>query len=114
MNRGLKKISMKRLLLLIIVFGFTSVFAPTASANQLGEGDVGITFKKTEDDTPPPPQPHDNTPTADDDQPINKRVRLPNTGEVVKQLTFLVSGMILIVISFAIVLDKQIKASSDL
>ncbi|WP_086313737.1 hypothetical protein A5821_001270 [Enterococcus sp. 7F3_DIV0205] len=113
MNWDLKKISMKRLLLIILVFGFTSVFTPIASANQLGEGDVGITFKKTEDDAPPPP-PHDNTPTADDDQPINKRVRLPNTGEVVKQLTFLVSGMILIVISFAIVLDKQIKASSDL
>ncbi|WP_207696240.1 hypothetical protein DOK67_0002027 [Enterococcus sp. DIV0212c] len=111
MNRGIKKISNKRLLAILLFFGFISMFAPAVSANQLGEGDVGITFKKTEDDVPP--QPHDNTPTANNDQPINKRVRLPNTGEVVKQLSFLISGMILIVISFAVILDKQIKVSGD-
>lgn len=84
---------------------------PIVYANQADEADVGITFKKTEDDTPPPKR--DDTITADKGTPINKRVRLPNTGETVKHLTILITGMILIVISFALVLDKQIKVSSD-
>lgn len=101
----------KRVITTILFFSLTSFFAPMVSANQRDEADVGITFKQTEDDTPPPP--HDNTPTADKAKPINKRVRLPNTGETVKQLALLVSGMILIVISFAVILDKQIKMNND-
>ncbi|EOH92597.1 LPXTG-domain-containing protein cell wall anchor domain [Enterococcus haemoperoxidus ATCC BAA-382] len=111
MNQGLNKIAKKQLISIVLFFSLTTFFAPTVWANQAGEADVGITFKKTEDDTPAPPR--DNTPTADKAKPINKRVRLPNTGETVKQLTLLISGMILIVISFAVILDKQIKLNSD-
>lgn len=111
MNQSLSKLSIKRLITILLFFSLTTLFAPAVSANPIGEADVGITFKKNEEDAPLPPR--DNTPTADKAKPINKRVRLPNTGETVKQLTLLISGMILIVISFAIILDKQIKLSSD-
>ncbi|ALS00023.1 cell wall protein [Enterococcus silesiacus] len=110
MNPGHNKIRKKQLISIILFFSLTTFFAPTVSANQTGEADVGITFKKMEDDTPAP---HDNTLTADKPKPINNRVKLPNTGETVKQLSLLISGMILIVISFAIILDKQIKVSSE-
>lgn len=110
MNQGLSKIGYTKIITILLFFSVTTFFTQTVSANQIGEADVGITFKKTEDDTPPP---RDNTPTADKVKPINKRVSLPNTGETVKQLTLLISGMILIVISFAVILDKQIKMSSD-
>ncbi|MBO0441566.1 LPXTG cell wall anchor domain-containing protein [Candidatus Enterococcus ikei] len=109
MNQSLRKILNKRLIIIILFFSLTTFFVPTASANQIGEAEVGITFKQTEDDIPVPPR--DNTPTADKAEPINKRVKLPNTGETVKQLTVLIGGMILIVTSFAIILDKQIKGS---
>lgn len=111
MNRGFNKIAKRHLISMILFFSLTTFFAQTVSANQIGEADVGITFKKTEDETPPPLR--DNTPTADKVKPVNKRVRLPNTGETVKQLALLISGMILIVICFALILDKQIKMSSD-
>lgn len=111
MNSGLNKIGKKQLISMILFFSLTTFFAPTVSANEIDEADVGIMFKKTEDDTPPPIR--DNTPTADKAKPINKRVSLPNTGETVKQLAILIGGMILIVISFAVILDKQIKLSSD-
>ncbi|OJG74136.1 LPXTG-domain-containing protein cell wall anchor domain [Enterococcus quebecensis] len=87
-------------------FSLTIFLAPSVFANEAGEAEVGITFKETEDVTPPL---RDNTLTADKSKPINKRVSFPNTGETVKQLTFLISGMILIVISFAVILEKQIK-----
>ena len=77
-------------------------------ANQANDIDVGIMFKKTEDETP---SSKDNTPGAEKEKPINKRVSLPNTGETVKQLSFLIGGMILIVIGFAIILDRQVKMS---
>lgn len=110
MNQNRSKTFNTRFLWSLFCISLTCFWTLPVSANSVSEADVGITFKQTEDDTP---SPQNNTPEADKAKPINKRVSLPNTGETVRQLTWLISGMIIIVIGFVVILDRQVKLSSD-
>lgn len=89
---------------LFVSFGWTSL----VYGEVLGQGEVGITFNSGVDETPPPPQ--DNTITASK-QAVNKRVPLPQTGELVRQLSLFITGIILVVIVFAYALDQQVKGA---
>ncbi|MGX7149428.1 cell wall protein [Enterococcus ureasiticus] len=114
MKQKFGKTLKNRLVIIIFFFSLTLLLIPTPTvfADEGGTADVGITFKHTQDEVLTSSS-RENTPSTGKSKPINKRVSLPNTGEMLKPLTFLVSGMLLIVISFSIILDRQIKVGGN-
>lgn len=96
---------------LFLFVGMFNSFSSEAYADK-GKSEIGIRFGNSDDGEEEKqgetPVPKDNTPKPEDgSKPIMKKMNLPNTGEIVKQLSFLVGLMLLIAISFTFILNKR-------
>lgn len=112
MNRGVREL--KFLFVAMILIFSLVVLTPEVKGEKAEQWEVGITFTESSDKpgkvVPKPPK--DNTITANKGQAINKRVTLPQTGETVKQLSLFVAGIVLVVMVFALALDRQVAGES--
>lgn len=101
---------LKHILMVMGVLVSLVVGATQASA-QMPRDEVGIGFKEAGNKPKEKPI-YDDTPTASKGKAINNHVRLPQTGELVKQLSLFMMGIVLIVLVFAFALDEQVKGST--
>jgi LPXTG-motif cell wall-anchored protein len=98
------KIFFTGLVLFVSMIHFSSV---NVLAEDLDKSEVGIQFEKTIDSSDEP-TPKDNTPKPKDGNEAKiKKLNLPNTGELIKNLSLLVGMMILIATVFVFILDKK-------
>ncbi|WP_314065617.1 hypothetical protein [uncultured Vagococcus sp.] len=77
------------------------------------QANVGIGFNDSPTKLPDTKLPDDNTPKAGVQPSVTKGPLLPQTGEMMTHLGILISGMIVIILMFVMVLDKQIHLSED-
>lgn len=79
-----------------------------------GSADVGIEFNDNSATKPPAPQlPYDDTPKGGVEPNVTKGPLLPQTGEMMTHLGILISGMVVIIVIFVVILDKQIQLTEE-
>ena len=108
-----------KLVLLGFLIGFsmsclTFDIASAAGNNTADAGDTDVSIKFVEGpQVDKPKAPKDDTPKIGKGKVVNRQPNLPQTGEVAKQLTLFLTGLILLVIVFVWFTNKQFELDEE-
>lgn len=100
---------MKKLLVIGLLVGFSINTCSVGQAFTKSETDLSITFTEGSQgkDKPVVPPKKDDVPKIQKEKVISRQSKLPQTGEVAKQLGVLLTGLLLVLIVFIWFRNKQ-------